>query len=307
MQYRISRFRMGAYFLVGCTFVIGTARYLNLEHDYLLQQKALFELDQTKQELHVENEIYLEELHELSQVINEQDTQLALFSERVEDVEIVLGLGDSSLKEYGFDWAARLQHVAMDSALKIAMLNLIPSGSPLEYKRISSLYGKRNNPISGRKHTHTGIDLTCDVGEPIIAPADGVVETVRPSDKGFGNFMTVRHAYGFMTSYAHLERFKARNGQFVKKGELIATCGNSGNSTGPHLHYEARFVGRSIDPKNLMDWNVGTFLLPFEKENKVNWSALIALVKDRVNQNLLLTETPSLLPTPPVGFVAALK
>jgi murein DD-endopeptidase MepM/ murein hydrolase activator NlpD len=305
MQYRISRFRMGAYFFVGCTFVIGTVRYLHLERDYVLQQQALTNLYQTNQTLDAENVGYQADVHELSQMISERDTQLALFSERVEDVEIVLGLSDSSQEEYGIDWAARLQQAAMDSALKTAMLEVIPSGSPLEYNRISSLYGKRSNPISGRKQTHTGIDLTCNVGDAIIAPADGVIETVRPSKEGFGNFMTVRHAYGFMTSYAHLERFKARNGQFVRKGDLIATCGNSGNSTGPHLHYETRFVGRSLNPKNLMDWSVGSFSLPFEKENKVNWSALISLVKERVNQNLLLTQTPLLLPVDSISMISS--
>lgn len=292
MPFRISKLRLGAYCIVGAAFAAGSIGYLHLERNYAAQQKNFSELYLTNQKLEAENAGYQADVHELSQVMSQRDAQLALLGDRVEDVEMILGLDGGEIEERGLDWSTRLHLVAMDSALKTAMLEAIPNGSPLEYKRISSLYGKRSNPISGRKQTHTGIDLTCNVGDPIIAPADGVIETVRASKKGFGNFMTVRHAYGFMTSYAHLDRFKARNGQFVKKGDLIATCGNSGNSTGPHLHYETRFVGRSLDPKTLMDWNVGTFSLPFEKEKKVNWRALADLVEERVNQKLLLSLTP---------------
>ncbi|WP_243641877.1 M23 family metallopeptidase [Vibrio sinensis] len=291
----MSKLRLGVYFLVGTVFVVGSIDYLDLESAYAAQQQILLDLYQKNQTLEAKNAGYQADVHELSQVMSQRDAQLALLGERVEDVEMVLGLDGNDIEQREADWSTRLHLVAMDSALKAAMLEAIPNGSPLEYKRISSLYGKRSNPISGRKQTHTGIDLTCNVGDPIIAPADGVIETVRASKKGFGNFLTVRHAYGFMTSYAHLDRFKARNGQFVKKGDLIATCGNSGNSTGPHLHYETRFVGRSLDPKILMDWNIRSFSLPFENEKKVNWRALAALVEERVNQKLLLSSPPRLL------------
>ena len=76
-----------------------------------------------------------------------------------------------------------------------------------------------------------------------------------------------------------------RSGEFVLKGEVIATCGKSGSSTGPHLHYEVRFAGRLLNPKNLMDWSIQNFALPFEKKKKVNWSKLAALVEQNVKQN----------------------
>jgi murein DD-endopeptidase MepM/ murein hydrolase activator NlpD len=134
--------------------------------------------------------------------------------------------------------------------------------------------------------------LTCKVGEQILAPADGVIETVRPSKQGYGNYMTVRHAFGFMSSYAHLHRFKAKSGQFVSKGDVIATCGNSGNSTGPHLHYEVRFLGRTLNPQYLMDWSPENFDYVFEKEKKVQWGPLVELIDSVVRLQVNLTNTP---------------
>ena len=172
------------------------------------------------------------------------------------------------------------------------MFRLIPNDSPMAYQRISSSYGRRTNPITGKRHNHTGIDLTCKRGEDILAPADGVIETVRPSKKGFGNFLTMRHSFGFMSSYAHLQKFKVRSGQFVSKGDVIASCGNSGNSTGPHLHYEVRFLGRSLNPQYLMDWTPENFNYVFEKEKKVKWGPLVQLIDNVVRLQINLTNVP---------------
>ncbi|WP_162063389.1 M23 family metallopeptidase [Vibrio taketomensis] len=239
-------------------------------------------------------QLYEEQLdtsHTLSQELEQKRDQLHLLGKRVYDVESVLGLSDDTpLDENNLEY--RLDAAAIDSAVRATMFRMIPNESPLDYQRVSSSYGRRTNPISGKRHTHTGIDLTCKRGTVIIAPADGVVETVRPSKKGFGNFLTVRHAYGFMTSYAHLDKFKVKSGQFVTKGEEIALCGNSGNSTGPHLHYEVRFLGRSLNPQYTMDWTPENFNYLFEKEKKVKWSSLVKLIDDNVRLQVNLTQKP---------------
>ena len=134
-----------------------------------------------------------------------------------EDVVSVSGVDDESLTD-DVSLENRIDAAAVDSAVRATMFRLIPNDSPMNYERISSSFGRRTNPITGKRHTHTGIDLTCKRGEEIYAPADGVIETVRPSKKGFGNFLTVRHSFGFMSSYAHLHQFKVRSGQFVRKG-----------------------------------------------------------------------------------------
>ncbi|MDG2898422.1 M23 family metallopeptidase, partial [Vibrio parahaemolyticus] len=195
--------------------------------------------------------LYEEQLdtnHSLSQSLTDKNNQIQLLGKRVFDVESVLGLADEELMidENSMGLEERIDAAAIDSAVRATMFRLIPNDSPVTYQRISSSYGSRINPISGKRHVHTGIDLTCKRGEEILAPADGVVETVRPSNRGYGNYVTIRHSFGFMSSFAHLQRFKVKSGQFVSKGDIIAQCGNSGNCTGPHLHYEVRFLGRAL-------------------------------------------------------------
>jgi murein DD-endopeptidase MepM/ murein hydrolase activator NlpD len=234
----------------------------------------------------------VEVTHDLSQELEQKRDQLQLLGKRIDDVEVVLGLANNEDDVVALPLEQRIDAAAIDSAVRATMFRLIPNDSPITYQRISSSYGRRTNPISGSRQLHTGIDLTCKVGEQILAPADGVIETVRPSKQGYGNYMTVRHAFGFMSSYAHLHRFKAKSGQFVSKGDVIATCGNSGNSTGPHLHYEVRFLGRTLNPQYLMDWSPENFDYVFEKEKKVQWGPLVELIDSVVRLQVNLTNTP---------------
>ncbi|MDF4305285.1 M23 family metallopeptidase, partial [Vibrio parahaemolyticus] len=217
-----------------------------------------------------------------------------LLGKRVFDVESVLGLADEelSIDENNLALEERIDAAAIDSAVRATMFRLIPNDSPVTYQRISSSYGSRINPISGRRHVHTGIDLTCKRGEEILAPADGVVETVRPGNKGYGNYLTLRHSFGFSSSFAHLNKFNVKSGQFVSKGDVIAQCGNSGNSTGPHLHYEVRFLGRTLNPQSLMEWTPENFNYVFEKEKMVKWGPLVQLIDNVVRLQINLTNSP---------------
>ncbi len=251
----------------------------------LIKQTEQFSQDKSNQIVQLENSNHL-----LNQELAEKNNQLVTLSKRIYDVESVLGLSDE--EPDALDLEQRVDVAAVDSAVRATMFRLIPNDTPMAYNRISSAYGRRLNPITGKRHTHTGIDLTCNRGEPILAPADGVVETVRPSKKGFGNFLIVRHSFGFMSSYAHLQKFNVKSGQFISKGETIATCGNSGNSTGPHLHYEVRFLGRSLNPQYLMEWTPENFDTLFEKENHVKWAPLVKLIDNVVRLQVNLTNHP---------------
>ncbi|MDG3087183.1 peptidoglycan DD-metalloendopeptidase family protein [Vibrio hannami] len=237
-----------------------------------------------------------DKLH-LNRELEARDSQLLVLNKRVYDVEKVLGISDmnpehSSVSTEEKQLEERVDAAAINSAVRATMFRLIPNDAPLSYNRVSSSFGRRLNPITNKRHFHTGIDLTCKKGEPIYAPADGVIETVRPSKKGFGNFLIVRHSFGFSTSYAHLHGFKAKQGQFVTKGDEIATCGNSGNSTGAHLHYEIRFLGRYLNPKTLMDWTPENFEKVFEKEKKVKWASLVNVIDNVVRLQVNLTNNP---------------
>lgn len=263
------------------------------QQDLKLNQlmNKLYVAEEQSAEFEVRYNEQLEQSHTLAQELEEKRSKLAILGQRIYDVESVLGITDEELQIHE-DLTQRIDVAAVDSAVRATLFRLIPNSAPMSYERVSSSFGRRVHPVSGKSHTHTGIDLTCPVGEKIYAPADGVVETVRPSDKGFGNFLTIRHAFGFMSSYAHLHQFKARSGQFVNKGDLIATCGNSGISTGPHLHYEIRFLGRALNPQYSIDWTPENFDYMFEKEKRVNWAPLVQMVDDLVRLQVNLTHNP---------------
>jgi murein DD-endopeptidase MepM/ murein hydrolase activator NlpD len=112
---------------------------------------------------------------------------------------------------------------------------------------LSCGFGTRIDPFTGMKQLHLGVDLAADVGTPVYATADGVVSSVE-RDRGLGKVVKINHLYGYLTVYGHLSQIKAKNGQYVKRGELIGTVGNTGLTTGPHLHYEVHYQGRPQNP-----------------------------------------------------------
>lgn len=122
---------------------------------------------------------------------------------------------------------------------------------PLE-GRVTSGLGARRAPLRGASTDHGGIDIAVPIGTPVVAPADGVVEFAGPRGRG-GNTVLIRHADGRVTGYAHLDSINVRAGDRVSQGTAFAASGNTGNSTGPHLHFSARDAqGRRIDPRSIV-------------------------------------------------------
>lgn len=110
-------------------------------------------------------------------------------------------------------------------------------------------FGYRLDPFTGRVKMHEGLDIAAPSGTPIIAPADGTVSLVGERH-GFGLTIEINHGYGYTTLYAHCQRIKAKTGDNVKRGEVIAYVGNTGKSTGPHLHYEVHVSKVPVNPIN---------------------------------------------------------
>lgn len=120
---------------------------------------------------------------------------------------------------------------------------------PLMATRVSSDYGRRIHPIRRFSHHHTGIDLAAPFGTPIRAVAAGRVIYSDPHG-GYGNFVVIKHKNRVTTHYGHCQQLKVKAGQAVKAGQIIATVGSTGVSTGPHLHFEIRVAGVPKDPEN---------------------------------------------------------
>lgn len=132
------------------------------------------------------------------------------------------------------------------------MLRHLPAIQPVsnkDLKRTASGYGYRIHPIYQTRIFHDGMDFSCDIGTPVYATADGVVKKAK-WESGYGYIVTIDHGYGYETRYAHLKSFNVKRGQRVVRGETIALSGNSGRSTGPHVHYEVLQRGRPVNPAN---------------------------------------------------------
>lgn len=130
----------------------------------------------------------------------------------------------------------------LDSALQLPLDNSV--------FWISSEFGKRKNPFSGKMKNHNGIDLAAPEGTPVYAVKDGAVYVCISNDAEFGNYVILSHDAGKNTSvYAHLKNFVVEQYQSVKKGEVIGYVGQTGMATGPHLHFEIRQGGRAEDPR----------------------------------------------------------
>lgn len=114
--------------------------------------------------------------------------------------------------------------------------------------RISSTFGKRVAPKKGASSNHMGIDYASPKGTPVYAPADGVVSIATKGVKGYGTMVKVKHSFGFETIYGHLSNYIVSPGDSVKMGKVIAYVGNTGVSTGPHLHYEIQKNGVNVNP-----------------------------------------------------------
>ena len=127
----------------------------------------------------------------------------------------------------------------------------LPSLYPVNVPYSSSSYGWRMDPILGKRAFHEGIDFSAAHGEPIYATAGGIVKKASRSG-AYGNLITINHGGGLQTRYAHLSKILVKSGDIVKKEDLIAYVGNTGRSTGPHLHYEIRLNKHSLDPKQYL-------------------------------------------------------
>ena len=112
---------------------------------------------------------------------------------------------------------------------------------------VTSTFGQRISPFTGLPHKHKGMDIANRSGTAVVAPADGVVVKAR-REGNLGNTLVIKHGYGVSTIYGHLAKFSVRVGHKVKRGQKIATMGNTGRSTGPHLHYAVRVNGVMINP-----------------------------------------------------------
>ena len=120
---------------------------------------------------------------------------------------------------------------------------------PVDYRRLSSPYGYRTHPVTGEKEKkHNGVDLTATIGTPVYATRSGKVTFVGFQEKGAGNYVNIQHDNGFISTYMHLDSYCVKTGDYVVIGQKIGEVGNTGGSTGPHLHFGIKKSGAWVNP-----------------------------------------------------------
>ena len=150
-----------------------------------------------------------------------------------------------------YDEIEKMSDLAGDRAAHIPAIS--PISTDTRTYSLSSPFGYRSDPLEGFQKLHSGMDFACKPGNPVYATGDGTVETASNEFFGYGNCIVIDHGFGYKTRYAHLEAMEVYEGMPVRRGQRIGTTGNSGRTTGPHLHYEIIYQDQPINPYGFMD------------------------------------------------------
>lgn len=236
------------------------------------KEKEIAVLTEKEKKLQAQNLFY-------SMQIKGKVKDIEELSSKLDSIEEIIGIRKG---ENDQDAITRATLAKISSAQKMHMLTTIPNGSPLKETKTMSSFGYRIHPVTNAKKFHRGIDLRAKPNTPIYATADGVVRYVQSKDIGdFGRVIIIAHNYGFETVYAHLRNTKVQLGDVVKRNQLIGSTGNSGRSTGPHLHYEVRYASMVLNPRDFISWDMKSYDAIFEKQRRVKWEYLVNLIKEQ--------------------------
>jgi murein DD-endopeptidase MepM/ murein hydrolase activator NlpD len=160
----------------------------------------------------------------------------------------------AEILEQRSDSLTALESQIMERRIKATLL---PTIVPIISTHVGSTFGRRIDPIAGVTAMHEGIDFVAEPGTPVLASAGGVVLTAE-SHPQYGNLIEIDHGNDFSSRYAHLSKIRVKVGQIIKRGQEIALSGNTGRTTGPHLHFEVRFKGVAQNPARFLQMGTPT-------------------------------------------------
>lgn len=266
-----------SFFVSNALLVVKTEDLSDLEEDHQ-------ELSESFELLVGSQLLYQDELNQLSTSLSD----LKLERDQLQEENIRIGELNATLDNslYGLETLLGMEHIddmgperaenlTVEANKRLYFLHAIPNGVPVQARRISDRFGYRIHPVKKKKVMHNGIDFKADRGTPVYATADGVVEFAGfHKSSGFGKLIILQHNFGFKTYYAHLDAVKIKTRDFIRKGQLIGLSGNTGLSTGPHLHYEIRHLFTSINPEPFISWDITNFNSLFTKVKDIKWASL---------------------------------
>jgi murein DD-endopeptidase MepM/ murein hydrolase activator NlpD len=276
------------------SFVIGGSViwYLKREVD---------ELTNLKYELERKNELLAKRNEELKKIIAQKEQELGELIAKIQNIEEMMGAPSEPvmvayapqknmkllLPKKKENIKKKLSKLQLNLAVINYMFKHIPNGSPIgRYIRITSRYGYRYHPLFRRRKFHAGVDLAARYGQPVRATANGIV-VYAGWKRGYGRTIIIRHQLGFTTLYGHLSKIRVRIGSYVRKGQVIGYAGSSGYSTGPHLHYEVRYLQRPINPVYFIRWNKKNYKYIFKRVRVVRWASLVKVISQNFQSKAL--------------------
>jgi len=216
----------------------------------------------------------VKERNQIEDALSEKSAQVEFLDKSLQGLEELVGVGAEVPEKLPYD--ERVKRVQLNTLGKSIMLAMIPNGHPVsDFKGFTSKFGYRNHPITKKRHFHGGLDYKSKTGDEVISTADGFVSYSSYSkDSGFGNLVTIVHANGFRTRYAHLSQRSVKVGDYVRRGQKIGEVGSTGHSSGPHLHYEVWFLHHKLNPLPFDKWAIESYDSIFEKVKGVPWGSL---------------------------------
>ena len=263
-------------FIIVLVFIGGFwfINYLNGQMDDFRKNKEV------ERKILINNELKLKKQNKFYAIeVKDKIKDIETLSSKLDNIEEVLGLKN---KEEAKELITEETLKILNNHMKNYILKIIPNGMPLEHIKITSKFGYRHHPIQKKRKYHRGVDLKARMNTSVFATADGVVSYVQPRNIGdFGRIIKINHNYGFQTIYAHLNKTKVRRGDVIRKNDKIGLSGNSGRSTAPHLHYEVRYAGKVLNPKDYMKWNLSNYETIFKKQRRVKWESLVNLINEQ--------------------------
>ena len=177
---------------------------------------------------------------EVDKLIGEISAQEDQLEKMEADLKKAADAANAEIKKKEKELASQIKNVPSESGFLWPLTN---------YNTLSSLFGNRTHPITGKPNNHTGIDIPAPKGTPILAAKSGVV-SISTKNRSYGNYVVVSHSDGTSTLYAHMNSRNVKEGQTVKQGDVLGYVGTTGSSTGNHLHFEIRVNGTRVDPVN---------------------------------------------------------
>ncbi len=231
------------------------------------------------------NSSITERLMEISNYYNAKEDDFNALDDRVVQIESTMGMAASKSSTESEAIAKRIELLTINVNQEKILHDNIPNGYPIRNLGITSKFGKRRHPITKQKSFHNGLDLRAKLNTNVYATADGIVRDAS-RDKFSGKRLMIAHNFGFETRYAHLDKMTVERGDIVQKGDLIGLSGNSGRSSGPHLHYEVRYLGRSLDPEHFVKWEFGSNDI-FTNVREIKWDSLISLINKQITRPTL--------------------